>query len=210
MWTWGVTAALAVGVGHIVARYAGARGAAGVLTAIPIALLASLVAAEATPVGERYRWLVFAGLLCSLGGDVWLVFPKGFVPGLVNFLIAHLLYIAAFSPGGGGSGIVLVPFAVFGLAMLAYLWRGLGNDRGPVTVYVTVIVVMGWRAAARALAPATPSTSATLALVGALLFMLSDGLLAIDRFARRFEAADGAVMTTYYAAQTLIALSVRG
>jgi len=57
---------------------------------------------------------------------------------------------------------------------------------------------------------AAPAASGGLALAGALLFMLSDGLLATDRFARRFAAADAALMTTYYAAQTLIALSVRG
>src|SRR5438093_1270345 len=57
---------------------------------------------------------------------------------------------------------------------------------------------------------ATEPAPGGLALAGALLFMLSDGLLATDRFARRFAAADAALMTTYYAAQTLIALSVRG
>jgi uncharacterized membrane protein YhhN len=40
--------------------------------------------------------------------------------------------------------------------------------------------------------------------------MISDGLLAVDRFARRSRAADTAVMGTYYTAQTLLALSVRG
>jgi uncharacterized membrane protein YhhN len=39
--------------------------------------------------------------------------------------------------------------------------------------------------------------------------MVSDGVLAVDRFVRRFAAADAVVMTTYYAAQILIALSVR-
>jgi len=72
-----------------------------------------------------------------------------------------------------------------------------------------VIAVMGWRAAVRAMAVSTPAPSGSLALAGALLFMLSDGLLATDRFARPFRSAEAAVMTTYYAAQTLLALSVR-
>ena len=207
MWHLGVAAALAIGAAHIVARYAGKPGVAGALKAIPIALLAVLVAAEPAAIGERYRWLVFAGLVWSLGGDIWLVFPGGFVRGLASFLIAHLLYIGAFAPGGRG-GLILVPFAIFGAAMLAYLWPHLGKDRAAVAVYVTVIVVMGWRAATRAMG-AAPAPSGELAFVGALTFMVSDGILAIDRFARPFAAADGAVMTTYYAAQTLIALSVR-
>ncbi len=213
MWSGGVALVLVLGAAHVAARAAGARAAADLSKAVPIALLAGLVAAEPAPVGQAYRWLVFAGLLCSLGGDVWLLFPRGFVAGLFNFLVAHLLYIAAFAPGGpwnASAWALLAPFALVSLATLRYLWPHLGRERAPVAVYVSVIAVMGWRAAVRALAASPPPASGGLALAGALLFMLSDGLLATDRFARRLRAAEAAVMTTYYAAQTLIALSVRG
>jgi uncharacterized membrane protein YhhN len=212
VWAWGIPVASALGAGHIAARSAGAERAAGILKAVPIALLAAVVAAAPAVVGERYRWLVFAALLWSLGGDVWLLFPGGFLPGLVHFLIAHVLYIAAFVPGGGWGGsswLVLVPFAGCGLAMLAYLWPHLRRDGPAVAVYVGVIVAMAWRAATRALAPGTPEPSGELALAGAVLFMVSDGLLATDRFARPFPGSQAAVMATYYVAQTLIALSVR-
>jgi uncharacterized membrane protein YhhN len=88
--------------------------------------------------------------------------------------------------------------------MFGFLSPHLGRLRAPVAVYVLVIAAMAWRAAARA---AAPVAGGTLALAGAVLFMVSDGLLATDRFARPFAAADGAVMVTYYAAQTLIAAS---
>jgi len=208
MWTAGIAAAGVVGAGHIAARYAGSRPVAGVLKAIPIALLAAFVATEPAVVSERYRWLVFAALLWSLGGDLWLVFPGGFVPGLLNFLVAHVLYIAALA-SGGSTVLVLLPFLAGGLAMLAYLWPHLGKHRIPVLVYVAVIVGMGWQAAARALAPGVPEPSGTLALAGAIVFMVSDGVLATDRFAAPFAAGDGVVMVTYYTAQILIALSVR-
>jgi uncharacterized membrane protein YhhN len=210
MWTWGVSAAVAIGAAHIAARYAAARRLAGLLKAVPIALLAALVAAEPAAIGERYRWLVFAALLCSLAGDLWLVFPGGFVPGLASFLVAHLLYIGAFAPGGAwdtDAWLLLLPFVFFAIVMLTYLWPHLGRQRIPVVIYVTVIAAMGWRAAVRA--GLAPAPSGALALAGALFFMLSDGLLAVDRFSRPFRAADAAVMTTYYAAQMLIALSVR-
>src|SRR5262245_40583208 len=211
MWRAGIGAAAVIGGAHLTARYTRHPGVAGLLKAIPIALLAGMVGAEPAVVSERFRWLVFAGLLSSLAGDVWLVFPGGFVRGLASFLIAHVLYIVAFVPDAAPDArawLVLVPFAAAGFGMLAYLWRHLGKDRVPVLVYAAVIVVMGWRAAARAMVPGVPEPSGALALVGAALFMVSDGVLAIDRFARRFEAADGLVMTTYYAAQVLIALSV--
>src|ERR1043166_5771646 len=105
MWQAGIAAALPIGAAHIVARYGGRPGGA------------ALVGREPAAISERYRWLVFAGLLCSLCGDVWLVFPGGFVRGLASFLLAHLLYIGAFAPAGAG-GLMLVPFAIFGAAML--------------------------------------------------------------------------------------------
>src|SRR5436305_1205305 len=156
---------------------------------MPIVLLAGLVATEPAPVGQAYRWLVFAGLLCSLGGDVWLLFPRGFVAGLASFLLAHLLYIAAFAPGtpwNASAWALLAPFGLVSLVVLRHLWPHLGRERAPVAAYVSVIAVMGWRAAVRV--TAAPAASGGLALAGALLFMLSDGLLATDRFARRLAA----------------------
>jgi uncharacterized membrane protein YhhN len=207
---WAIGVAVLAGVAHIAARYVGARRLAGVLKGIPIALLAVVVATEPAPVAAGYRWLVVAALLCSLGGDLALVFPRGFVPGLASFLAAHVVYVAAFAPGGGwspGAGLRFLPFALFAAAMLARLWPHLGRYRAPVAVYVAAIVTMGWCAAVRY--GAAPEPSGTLALAGALLFMTSDGVLAENRFVRPFAAADATVMTTYYAAQTLIALSVR-
>src|SRR5213592_4490500 len=201
MWSGGVALVLVLGAVHVAARAAGARAAADLSKAMPIVLLAGLVATEPAPVGQAYRWLVFAGLL----------FPRGFVAGLASFLLAHLLYIAAFAPGtpwNASAWALLAPFALVSLVVLRHLWPHLGRERAPVAVYVSVIAVMGWRAAVRV--TAAPAASGGLALAGALLFMLSDGLLATDRFVRRFAAAGAAVMTTYYAAQTLIALSVRG
>src|SRR2546426_3694903 len=87
MWSGGVALVLVLGAAHVAARAAGARAVADLSKAVPIALLAGLVATEPAPVGQAYRWLVFAGLLCSLGGDVWLLFPRGFVAGLAGLLL---------------------------------------------------------------------------------------------------------------------------
>jgi uncharacterized membrane protein YhhN len=209
MWALGVAGVAIVGGAHLGARYASRPGLAAALKGVPIALLAALVAGEPAAVDERYRWLIVAGLLCSLVGDLCLTVPTGFVPGLASFLVAHLVYTAAFLPGGHDGVALLAPFALVGGLMLALLWRHLGRDKPAVAVYVAAIVVMGWRAAVRAETPTTPSPSDALALVGAVLFMASDGILAFDRFVGRFAAADAAVMTTYYAAQSLIALSTR-
>jgi uncharacterized membrane protein YhhN len=201
-----LAAAAALGVAHIGARYAGPRAVAGVLKPLPIAILALLVARAGYADGGAYRTLLVLGLVFSMAGDVFLVFPDRFTAGLASFLVAHLLYIAAFTSAAPEPAFVLLlPFALFGALVLRRLWPHLGRERTAVVVYVSVIVAMGWRAAVRALWVGAPS--GTLALAGALLFMISDGVLAMNRFARPFRAADAVVMTTYYAAQTLIALS---
>lgn len=206
-----VLVVIVLGLGHILARYAGAARLAGALKPLPIASLALVTALLETTVGSSYRGLVVVALLWSMLGDIWLIFPRHFVPGLVSFFVAHLFYIAAFAPAGGWDApawLRLGPFALAGGLMFAYLRPRLGRLRWAVAAYLIVLVVMGWRAAARVGAPEVPHPSGLLALVGACFFMASDSVLAVDRFARSFAGAAAAVMVTYYTAQTLLALSV--
>jgi uncharacterized membrane protein YhhN len=168
------------------------------------------LAASATGVPARYQGLVVGGLAASLAGDVFLMLPRDrFVPGLGSFLVAHLAYVTAFAvtPVGVAPWVVLGGLLAFGGVVLRALWPRLGALRGPVAVYVGVILAMAWMAAARWLR--LPSAGAAAAAVGALLFMASDTLLALDRFRGRFAYAHALVLTTYYGAQVLIALSVR-
>jgi uncharacterized membrane protein YhhN len=167
------------------------------------------------PALGHYRNIILLGLALSLAGDVFLMLPGNkFIPGLASFLAAHLAYIWAFTLGVGfvpAQLVWLAPFAFFGLVVVAYLWRGLPDAalKGAVVAYVLVIVVMAWRAAVRAQSPALPYASAVTALAGACLFLASDSVLAVDRFRRPFRAAQPVVFATYWAAQLLIALSVR-
>src|SRR2546421_13087420 len=109
MWSGGVALVLVLGGVHVAARTAGARAAADLSKAMPIVLLAGLVATEPAPLGQAYRWLVFAGLLCSLGGDVWLLFPRGFVAGPAGFLLAPPPYIAPLPPRAPGAPCPMGP-----------------------------------------------------------------------------------------------------
>src|SRR2546426_5470758 len=97
----GMAIVSALGVGHLVARYAGAPRVAGVLKPLPIALLTVMVW-QGTPLDGRYSTFVVAGLVSSLVGDVCLLFPRRFVAGLPSFLVAHLFYLAAFRGGAPG------------------------------------------------------------------------------------------------------------
>jgi uncharacterized membrane protein YhhN len=145
-----------------------------------------------------------------MAGDVFLLSPRRFVPGLASFLVAHLLYIAAFAPAAqvdAAAFVLLVPFVAFAAVVLRHLWPHLGHDRVAVCIYVAVIVLMGWLALLRAVGGEVAPDSGGLALVGAVAFMASDTTLASDRFARPFRGAEVVVMGTYYLAQLLLALS---
>jgi uncharacterized membrane protein YhhN len=131
-----------------------------------------------------------------------------FVAGLASFLVAHLAYLYAFAggrPAASAPGLLVVVAVVAGV-VLALLWPGLGRLRVPVLFYVGVIALMAWSALARGWELRT--AAALLGAAGAALFMASDALLALDRFRAPIRGAQALIMTTYVAAQWLIAMSV--
>ena len=200
--------ALGSGALHIRAEYHGPRALAYVCKplATGLILIVALQAQQAVPL---YQTLIALGLAASLAGDVFLMLPRDrFLPGLASFLLAHLLYIGAFSSGAEArfDAAALAPLLVLGAVLLVLLWRHLGRMRIPALVYVVAILAMGWRAAAQW--SASGETWALLALAGALLFVISDSALAWNRFRRSFASAQLVVLGTYYPAQLLIALSV--
>lgn len=160
---------------------------------------------RSTPVLRRW---VLAGLVLSLAGDVALMWPKeGFLPGLVSFLLAHLAYLVAFTRVQR-FGARRLPFAVYAAvagAVLALLWPGVpAGLRVPVLLYVLALASMAAQAAV--LWQATPADAAARRLaLGGALFLLSDALLASNRFAGPLPMASLWVLATYWSAQVCIA-----
>lgn len=158
-----------------------------------------------------YTMGITAGLVLSLGGDIALMFPsrRAFTLGLVLFLLAHVVYILAFTlPNGFHSadwvtGAVLVAIAA---ACFLYLKPGLGSMKGPVLAYILVICLMVHRALSLFFGEAFTPTQAWLASEGAVLFLISDLILAINRFRHPFEK-ERLGLLAYYAGQLLIALT---
>ena len=184
----------------------------------PLATVCILLFAASvqTAVSPRYRGAVLAGLGLSLVGDVLLMLPMdAFLPGLVAFLIAHVFYIAAFASGSSPRARVVsfLPWLVIAGANLAELLPRIdGALRGPVLAYVAVLVTMAALAMARlrtpALAQAHPH-SVRYAAAGGACFVVSDSLLAWDRFAGGVPLSALLVLSTYWIAQWCIAQSVR-
>ena len=160
----------------------------------------------ATKAPARFDLLLLAGLTCSLIGDSFLMLPGFFIPGLASFLVAHLFYIAMFKQGVPwlpSTRALLVTLGTGG-AMYGFLYGSLNAQlRIAVAAYVIVIAVMAAQAIGRGAWLRDKASGA--AAVGACFFMLSDALLATNKFAVQFPMAQFLVLATYYVAQILIA-----
>ncbi len=156
-----------------------------------------------------YQYAVVAGLACSLVGDVILMLPKRrLLIGLASFLIAHMSYIVAFSWGARLSDcpVLVTPFLVCFVVVSVILLPHLGRMKVPVIAYELLILSMAWRALERWLQ--VESVPAFAAFLGALMFLFSDSLLGIRESVRKFRIAQALILSTYFCAQWLIALSV--
>lgn len=165
---------------------------------------------------RRYRILVLLGIALSLVGDVWLMLPADyFVAGLLSFLLAHLCFIGAlcsdvrFATPAWPWLVCLVVGAIY----MWMLWTGVAPAlRVPVIGYMLVLASMAGQALGRwrafSLTGDPRAASARLAAIGGLVFMLSDSLLAWDRFRTSLPFSAVCVLGTYYVALWLIARSV--
>jgi uncharacterized membrane protein YhhN len=171
-----------------------------VVKSIPAVCLSAL-ALMAVP-GLRGKLLSTALLFCA-AGDAALGFEKGenLTVGLGLFLAAQVLFVVTFTrdfkiqksriPGA----VFLVAYAVL---MAITLTPSLEDMALPVYVYLTVITVMGISAAFR-------YPTSKLVVYGALFFIASDSMLAIEEFRDPFPASEYFVMVTYYLAILFIA-----
>jgi uncharacterized membrane protein YhhN len=160
-----------------------------------------------TPTVRRF---VLAGLWLSLIGDVALLWPQqGFVPGLVAFLIAHMLYTLAFTREQrfAAQPAALAVYAFIASTILAVLWSTIpAGLQIPVAAYVLALTLMAAQAAVVGLrAQGDDARRARGLMIGGALFMASDTVLAVNRFAVPIPAAGLWILATYWAAQWLIA-----
>ena len=203
-----IAATLVVAVADWAVVATGNRRAEYVLkpTTMVVLVAAALSMSEADP--PAARWWVVGALVASLVGDVFLMLPDRFVPGLAAFLVAHLLYV------GGFLTMDLVPFGfVLGAALVAVLIRRVGvrivvgaaeadqRLRWPVALYMLVISVMVAFAVA---------TGRWWAIAGALLFYASDACIGWSRFVREFPNQRLVIMSTYHLGQVGLVLGLLG
>jgi len=181
-----------------------------------LAVAAAVLPSTHTDLVDRKWWFV-AALACCVVGDVLLMLPRDlFVPGLVAFLVGHVLFIVGLlqppSPAGtppfafSTTGLVVASLVAvaYGAVPATLIFRALARDGGgaliaPVTVYLVAILTMAVLAA---------NVGVPAAATGAALFVVSDTVLALGRFVRPLPHGDVAVHVTYHVAQMLLVLSL--
>lgn len=173
---------------------------------IPVLCLAAWLA----PFPDADHRRIALALGFSAIGDLLLEFePSFFVPGLVAFLGAQVVYIVAFTARDRRPRWLLaLPAALFGLGAFLWLAPHLDALRVPVAAYVFAICLMLWRAWALVGGDRHPRRLAVLAALGATAFAFSDVLVAYNRFVAPVLALKVLLMVLYWGAQWLIAASV--
>ncbi len=152
------------------------------------------------------------GLLLSLAGDVFLMFSeRWFIPGLAAFLLAHVAYIVGFnipfpnvSPVWSlGLAIILALTSARLLRRIAaaLMAKGLRRLVGPVLLYGMVISLMLLSAWMTLFNPEWTTSSSFLASAGAVLFYISDVILAWDRFVAPIRYGRAINMVAYHLGQ---------
>jgi len=155
----------------------------------------------------HYKKFVFLGLGFSVTGDFLLESsPDMFVFGLAAFLIAHLFYIIAFFKRNRQLSIFpLLILTAYGVSIYWLLYPSLQQMAIPVLLYIIVILMMSWRA----IVQSSFNQYAIFAAVGSLFFVLSDSIIAFNKFYVEIPLARWFIMVTYWLAQSLIFYSTQ-
>lgn len=159
------------------------------------------------------RRITLLALAFSLLGDVLLMFVDTsslfFITGLIAFLIAHVMYVLVFLKKKNATvkpyGFVII-LLLYACGLFYVLKDGLGNLLIPVILYMTVILSMSTSAFIRK--GTVSKLSYLLVFVGALFFMVSDSILATNKFYEPLTYSGISIMLTYAIAQYLIVIGI--
>jgi len=177
----------------------------------PLTMVVLIAAAVSLPLADvrddNARWIFVAALVCSLAGDVFLMLSeKLFIGGLIAFLLAHVMYILGLLQFDitppllmVGTVLVLIVAALIG-GKIVRGGQAVDTRLGvPVAIYMAVISFMVVSAFGTAL---------PFAIIGAVLFYVSDGVLGWNRFVDKLPNGRLIVMTTYHLGQIGLVLAL--
>ncbi len=181
---------------------------------VPLLLVAVLVQTNTTSHKRSKLYLALA-LTCSFAGDLFLLGgdqTTWFMSGLSFFLIAHIFYIAFFFQIRPFTAKSIWLFSVGAVAITAYIifllasiWAKLKPDFAIAVTFYSIFIGGMMLAALHTAAGHRIKKAAYFYFIpGAVLFIISDSLLALDKFSGAFAHADILIMITYGSAQFLL------
>lgn len=182
---------VAVARGNSVLEYVSKPAATAAFLAVAVTL--------DVPHGAPWSWRVTALAFCILG-DIFLMLPKdSFIQGLGSFAVAQVLFTVSFFAGDTSltrtlvGVIVIIPVAAFLARRFVTAIRSSGHRElvGPVVAYMVVISAM---------TVGSVASGSVLAVIGAVIFMMSDSLIAETRFVKAHTWHPVGIMATYHLA----------
>lgn len=156
-----------------------------------------------------FRYILL-GLTLSVIGDALLIWHETqFVSAMVSFGMAHLAYIYAFAIESENCWLKSFPFVAFTFAGIYLMYPGLNGILIPgVSIYIILVNTMAWRAFVHVdILENVWSWTKLCACIGALLFLISDFVIGLNKFCFEVPCSRAIIMINYYAAQCFIALS---
>ena len=213
----------AVGLLEVYAEYNNIHDLRHYTKPLLMPLLLGWYLAASSGTERKLAKFVIPALVFSWLGDMFLMFlphegatelwgiaynENFFLAGLASFLLAHVAYILAFTlpfRHESQKGIIRskpwIPaiLLLYGIGLIYWLFPHLGEFMVPVIVYATVILLMVLFAINRL--GRVSETAFWICLTGALLFMFSDSMIAINKWPFPFELSRPMIMITYISGQ---------
>ncbi len=153
-----------------------------------------------------YSTIIIYGLILSLIGDVFLVFEKYFLQGLIAFSFAHIAFLFAFISFFGFSVnvYILIALVLISVSYYSFLYKSLASFKIPVIVYILIIAMMDLQALGLMINDFKPEFIAI--AIGSLFFSFSDMVIAYDKFKKPFRFSESLILSTYWIAIYIFAL----
>lgn len=149
--------------------------------------------------GKYFSYTVAALAFCLMG-DILLLREERFILGLVSFLIGHVLFILSFLSirKWKMNWPICALLAVIAMAYFVFIYPSLGQLQFPVLAYVVIITTMS--AMGVSIFKSDPTNANRWLIVGVLLFMDSDMILAYNKFVSPIPLSSLAILSTYWIA----------
>lgn len=159
---------------------------------------------------DRYRLMILFSLLTALIADTLMMIEEITLikNGMIFFMMAHIFYVGAFSPGASfqlWNMIIILVLSILSFLFIRMMNRNAGKMIVPVVLYTLILNVMGYFAITSLNKGLT--ASGIMLAVGAVLFMISDFILSVNAFVVKIKYSTVYTWLLYAPAQFLFVLS---